>query len=182
MSTNCEDCGYRDNEVKSGTAISEKGKRITLRCEGRGDLSSRDLLKVSSLTNIHRRSWPNTSFQSKTAGLTIPEINLVLTHGTLSGRFTTVERILAQIYEELGEKAFVAIDSISEDHSNNLGGFLSGLKAVRVLTWKNQRPFTLILNDPIANSYIQNLYAPEELGLNDIKVEGYGKEDTLRLV
>ena len=55
MSTNCEDCGYRDNEVKSGTAISEKGKRITLRCESRDDLS-RDLLKVSSLTNIHRRS------------------------------------------------------------------------------------------------------------------------------
>jgi len=55
MSTNCEDCGYRDNEVKSGPAISEKGKRIALRCESRDDLS-RDLLKVSSLTNIHRRS------------------------------------------------------------------------------------------------------------------------------
>jgi zinc finger protein len=45
MSTNCEHCGYRDNEVKSGTAVSEKGKRITLRCEDREDLS-RDILKV----------------------------------------------------------------------------------------------------------------------------------------
>lgn len=54
-----------------------------------------------------------------------------------------------------------------------------------------ERPFTLILDDPLANSYVQNLYAPdpdpnmqvemydrtfdqnEELGLNDIKVEGY---------
>jgi len=54
-----------------------------------------------------------------------------------------------------------------------------------------ERPFTIILDDPLANSYIQNLYAPdpdpnmkiewydrtfdqnEELGLNDIKVEGY---------
>ena len=54
----------------------------------------------------------------------------------------------------------------------------------------------MILDDPLANSYIQNLYAPdpdpnmtiemyertfeqdEELGLNDIKVEGYEKEDT----
>ena len=51
MSTNCEDCGYRDNEVKSGGAISEKGKRITLRCESRDDLS-RDLLKVSLTTSI----------------------------------------------------------------------------------------------------------------------------------
>lgn len=53
------------------------------------------------------------------------------------------------------------------------------------------KPFTLILDDPLANSYIQNLYAPdddpnltiedyerthdqnEDLGLNDIKTEGY---------
>ena len=45
MSTNCDKCGYRDNEVKSGAAISEKGKRITLRVEDKEDLS-RDVLKV----------------------------------------------------------------------------------------------------------------------------------------
>ena len=45
MSTNCEYCGYRDNEVKSGAAISAQGKRIILKCEDREDLS-RDILKV----------------------------------------------------------------------------------------------------------------------------------------
>jgi zinc finger protein len=53
------------------------------------------------------------------------------------------------------------------------------------------RPFTVVLDDPLANSYVQNLYAPdpdpnmttetyertfeqnEDLGLNDMKVEGY---------
>jgi hypothetical protein len=45
MSTNCDNCGYRDNEVKSGSAISDKGKRITLKVEDREDLS-RDILKV----------------------------------------------------------------------------------------------------------------------------------------
>lgn len=57
-----------------------------------------------------------------------------------------------------------------------------------------ERPFTLILDDPLANSYLQNLYAPdpdpnmevvtydrtwdqnEELGLNDMKVEGYEED------
>jgi zinc finger protein len=52
-------------------------------------------------------------------------------------------------------------------------------------------PFTIIVDDPMANSYIQNIYAPdddpnliiedyertfdqnEELGLNDIKTENY---------
>lgn len=50
MSTNCDRCGYRDNEVKSGGAISEKGKRITLRVEDREDLS-RDILKVCSFVD-----------------------------------------------------------------------------------------------------------------------------------
>ena len=45
MSTNCDLCGYRDNEVKSGSAISEKGRRIILKVEDREDLS-RDILKV----------------------------------------------------------------------------------------------------------------------------------------
>ena len=50
MSTNCEACGYRDNEVKSGSSISEKGKKIVLKVEDREDLS-RDILKV------HRRAF-----------------------------------------------------------------------------------------------------------------------------
>ena len=45
MSTNCDACGYRDNEVKSGSAISEKGKKIILKVEDTEDLS-RDILKV----------------------------------------------------------------------------------------------------------------------------------------
>jgi C4-type Zn-finger protein len=45
MSTNCHDCGYRDNEVKSGGAISAKGRKITLKVEDTDDLS-RDILKV----------------------------------------------------------------------------------------------------------------------------------------
>ena len=51
MSTNCDKCGYRDNEVKSGAAISEQGKRITLKVEDREDLS-RDILKVGGITGI----------------------------------------------------------------------------------------------------------------------------------
>lgn len=176
MSTNCDRCGYRDNEVKSGGAISEKGKRITLKVEDREDLS-RDILK------------------SETCGLTVPEIDLVLQAGTLGGRFTTLEGILEQVYDELSEKVFAAGDSVGSadpdgpdiQHRNKFEIFLGNLKAVK----NAERPFTLILDDPLANSYVQNLYAPdldpsmeielydrtweqnEDLGLNDMKVEGY---------
>ena len=54
-----------------------------------------------------------------------------------------------------------------------------------------ERPFTVVLDDPLSNSYLQNIYAldedpnmtvelydrtfeqNEELGLNDIRVENY---------
>lgn len=45
MSTNCHTCGYRDNEIKSGGAIADLGRKITLKVEDRDDLS-RDILKV----------------------------------------------------------------------------------------------------------------------------------------
>jgi len=52
MSTNCDRCGYRDNEVKSGSAISDRGKRITLKVDDREDLS-RDILKVCLHITYH---------------------------------------------------------------------------------------------------------------------------------
>ncbi|KZP01457.1 zf-ZPR1-domain-containing protein [Calocera viscosa TUFC12733] len=170
MSTNCSACGYRDNEVKSGGAISDKGKRITLKVEDAEDLS-RDILK------------------SETCGLEIPEIDLALHAGTLGGRFTTVEGILTQVYDELSEKVFRgdSVGSANSKDNQEFETFLGSMKEVMTAA----RPFTLILDDPLANSYLQNLYAPdpdpnmeivtydrtfdqnEDLGLNDMKVEGY---------
>ena len=45
MAFSCEVCGHKTNEVKSGTGISEKGKKITLHITDPSDLS-RDILKV----------------------------------------------------------------------------------------------------------------------------------------
>ena len=45
MAFSCEVCGHKTNEVKSGTGISEKGKKITLHVTDPSDLS-RDILKV----------------------------------------------------------------------------------------------------------------------------------------
>lgn len=45
MSTNCDVCGARTNEVKSGGGIEDQGVRITVKVEDREDMS-RDVLKV----------------------------------------------------------------------------------------------------------------------------------------
>lgn len=170
MSTNCDQCGYRDNEVKSGSAIPPKGKRLTLRVDDAEDLS-RDILK------------------SESAGLSIPDIDLHLAPGTLGGRFTTLEGLLQQVYDELSERVLMRGDS--SVHRGNFEGFLGKLKQAMSA---QICPFTVILDDPLADSYIQNPYAPdvdeqvsaveydrtheqnEDLGLNDIKVEDYSEE------
>ncbi|KAG8869551.1 nucleolar zinc-finger protein [Serendipita sp. 405] len=172
MSTNCEACGYRDNEVKSSGAMSERGKRITLKVEDTDDLS-RDILK------------------SDTCGLSIPEIDLVLSAGTLGGRFTTIEGILDQVYDELSGKLFSSGDAATKEENATFEDFLSRLKDVKA----GNRPFTLILDDPLSNSYLQNLYAPDpdpnmvielydrtkeqddDLGISDMKLEGYEQDE-----
>ncbi|GAA99201.1 uncharacterized protein L969DRAFT_86413 [Mixia osmundae IAM 14324] len=173
MSTNCHSCGYRDNEIKSGGAIASQGRKVTLQVEDAEDLS-RDILK------------------SETAGLEIPEVDLYLHPGTLGGRFTTLEGLLNQVYEELDAKVFARGDSALQGAQDMtaMEQFLIGLKSAMTAS----KPFTVILDDPLSNSYIQNPYAPdddpkmivevydrsheqnEELGLNDIKVTGYEGE------
>jgi zinc finger protein len=49
MATTCDACGHRDNEVKGGGGIEDKGRKITLRIDGRDDMS-RDVLKVTSFS------------------------------------------------------------------------------------------------------------------------------------
>ena len=78
MSTVCDDCGYRSNDVKTGGEIPELGEKIVLTVEDSTDLA-RDILK------------------SETCGLECPELKLQVNPGTLGGRFTTVEGLLTQV-------------------------------------------------------------------------------------
>lgn len=168
MATVCDACEYKNSEVRSGSAISEKGKRLKLHLETIDDLS-RDILK------------------SETCSLSIPEINLELEHGTLGGRFTTIEGILDQVKTELSEKLapFSIGDSASSDFRyKDLSDVIKKLNQIISGNMK----CNIILDDPLSNSYIQNINAPEpdsqliieeydrtfeqneSLGLNDIKV------------
>ncbi|KTW28824.1 hypothetical protein T552_01453 [Pneumocystis carinii B80] len=164
MSTVCDECGYKSNEVKTGGEIPEKGKKITLKVENIDDLS-RDVLK------------------SETCAITIPELSLDLHPGTLGGRFTTLEGLLAQVYDELYKKIYSKTnDSMEPEKRERWDIFLQRLQDARNAKIK----FTIILDDPTAGSYLQNLYAPdpdpnmtieeyertyeqnEDLGLNDM--------------
>lgn len=179
MSTVCEDCGYRSNEVKTGGEVPEKGRRITLRVQSKEDLA-RDILK------------------SESAALACPELQLRVEPGTMGGRFTTVEGILTNIRKDLRAQAFGledgdadvpegAGDSMTSESKRTWEEFFASLAEAI----ENKKPFTLVLEDPLASSYVQSLTAPEpdpqidvqdyerteeeeeDLGLKDMKTEGY---------
>jgi zinc finger protein len=178
MSTVCDDCGYRSNDVKTGGEIPVQGERITLSVTELSDMS-RDILK------------------SETCELECPELSLQVNPGTLGGRFTTVEGLLTQVRDDLRGQIFEADgsgagggDSLREEEKAKWTAFFDNLDAAI----SGGKTFTLILTDPLASSYVQPTDPPnpdpkitrvqydrtdeeeEELGLKDIKVEGYEKE------
>ncbi|KAM4704485.1 zinc finger protein ZPR1 [Rhinophrynus dorsalis] len=173
MATNCDSCGHRTNEVKSGGAIEPRGTRITLHITDPSDLT-RDILK------------------SETCSISIPELEFELGMGALGGKFTTLEGLLKDIRDLVVDKnPFTLGDSSTSDRREKLQEF--GKKVDQIL--EGQLKAHLVLDDPAGNSYLQNVYAPEQdpemtvesyertfeqnedLGLNDMRTEGYDGEE-----
>ena len=171
MATNCDECGHRTNEVKSGGATEAQGTKITLHVTDVADMS-RDLLK------------------SETCGILIPELEFELGMAAVGGKFTTLEGLLTNIKDLIVSKnPFLCGDSSSSDRSEKLQQF--GAKIDSIMA--GEMDVHVILDDPAGNSYIQNVYAPEpdpeltvekytrtyeqneDLGLNDMKTEGYAE-------
>ena len=141
----CTKCGYRTNDVKTGGEITEKGQRIWLDVRKAIDLR-RDILK------------------SETCMLKIPECKIEVVPGTMGGRFTTVEGLLTQIRDDLRGQIF------DIDDASSSGG--DSMPADRKAGWENffkdldkaingEMEYTILMEDPLANSYVQNLCSPE---------------------
>ncbi|KAI5252750.1 zf-ZPR1-domain-containing protein [Aureobasidium subglaciale] len=185
MSTVCDHCGYRSNEVKTGGEVPVKGSRITLKVNTPEDLA-RDVLK------------------SESAALFCPELQLRVEPGTQGGRFTTVEGLLTNFRKDLRAQAFglengddeeeirAAADSMQSETKRTWAEFFETLgEAI-----EGKRPFTVVIEDPLASSYVQSYTAPapdpqitveeyertqeeeEDLGLKDINTEDYGYTQT----
>ena len=188
--TQCDLCGYKTNDVKTGGEVPAKGKRIWLQVKDAKDLR-RDVLK------------------SETCLLKIPECRVEVTPGTMGGKFTTVEGLVMQIRDDLKNSIFdvgedeVSTDSMPSDTKKEWGTFFAQLdKAV-----KGEIQYTILMEDPLGNSYCQLLdldesgndpkvrtqeyprteEEEEELGLADMKTmlndkgeyvrETFGKQD-----
>ncbi|KAJ4306982.1 nucleolar zinc-finger protein [Collariella sp. IMI 366227] len=168
------------NDVKTGGEVPEQGKKVTLHIKNAVDLA-RDILK------------------SESCALECPELSLSVNPGTLGGRFTTVEGLLTQVRDDLHNQIFEAHadageaarknDSLASEEKKRWDDFFNNLNAAIA----GEKEFTIILTDPLASSYVQSLAddpaqpddqmtvelydrtdeEEEELGLKDMKTEGY---------
>lgn len=147
MSLVCDECGYRSNEIKAGGGVPRYGTKITLAVNSVEDLA-REVLK------------------SDTAGVEIPEVELVLEEGGLDGLYSTVEGLIRRMHERLAStNPFGTGDSAAKQHRSNDGGEFSEMspnyvKYVKFLDKLESMadgrflPFTLIIDDPLSNSFI----------------------------
>ncbi|GIY18396.1 zinc finger protein ZPR1 [Caerostris extrusa] len=167
MSTYCEACGHKTNEVKSGAGIEPHGIRFTLQVKEHKDLT-RDLLK------------------SDTCKISVKEIELEVGSCAFRSRYSTVEGILTTIKEQLIESnPFITGDSADLIRKGKMEVFLQKIDEII----DGKRTVTFIMDDPCGNSYLQSFEPPDEnlvvekyqrsmeqddeLGLLDMKVENY---------
>ncbi|KMZ08919.1 zinc finger protein ZPR1 [Drosophila simulans] len=168
MATVCGACGHKTNEVKSGGGVEAQGVRFRVQIASKEDLT-RDVLK------------------SETCSLSIPELDLEVGPHALCGRFTTVEGLLVAMRDQLDGTLFH--DSADVATKQQMQRFLDTFEDVMNL----KRVITLVLEDPAGNTYVQSLSDDdsepddkltverydrsyednEDLGLNDMKTEGY---------
>lgn len=157
MATNCDVCGHRTNEIKSGAGIEPKGVRIELKIKDGEDLK-REVIR------------------SDTCNISIPELNLSL-NSTGSGRYTTIQGLGLNMIEDLQRtNPFIDGDSSREEIRSKIGKLNEQLQ--------NLIGFTIILDDPCGNSFVEGVAnveryersneQNEELGLNDMNTVNYG--------
>ena len=160
MAFTCDLCGYKNSEIKAGGAVPRMGTTVSLTVNGHQDLT-RDVLKSDS------------------AMVSIPELDLELQHGTLGGVYTTVEGLLKKINDSLIENnPFYTGDSSRLHHftgSVSITGDNEGegsaqpndprdtktryaefLRKLNAICEGTEFPFTLVIRDPLGNSFISS--------------------------
>ncbi|KDO34315.1 hypothetical protein SPRG_19130 [Saprolegnia parasitica CBS 223.65] len=172
MAFNCEHCGFKTNEVKAGGAIPPFGERIVLRVPANdSSFMDRDILKSDS------------------ASVQIPELDLEMMPGSLGGLYTTIEGLLEKIRDNLTSGNPFAVGD-SDGGRSGLATWLGRLEEL-----KTGMAFTLIIEDPLANSFIYSPFGNadedphmtaesytrsdfdnEVLGLTDMVTENYSNE------
>jgi zinc finger protein len=137
MAFTCTYCGSRSSEVKTGGGVPPKGKRMVFSVDGREQLD-RDI------------------FKSESAEVTINELGLTITAGSMGGLYSTVEGLLMKLVETFRENNPFVGDSADVEFTDRFNRFVDKVEKFQA----GEEKFTLIIDDPLDNSWIMNPLAP----------------------
>lgn len=158
--TVCDMCGYKTTDVKTGGEVPKLGKKIWLHVKDAKDLG-RDILK------------------SETCLLKIPECRVEVSPGTMGGRFTTVEGLVTQVRDDLKGTIFdlgkddISTDSMLSETRQEWSTFFAQLdKAI-----KGEIQYTILMEDPLGNSYCQLLDLDDSGNDPKVKTEEYERTE-----
>merc|ERR1719412_363603 len=136
MSFRCEHCHYTNNEIQPGGRIQDKGVRYAVTIRNERDLC-RQVVKSDHAT------------------LSVPEIELEIPPRGQKGEVSTVEGVLQRTVAGLEQDQPVR-RHLDPDGAAQIDEFLGRIRACLALA----SPFTLQLDDPSGNSFIENPAAP----------------------
>lgn len=133
----CDNCGYSDRSIQSGGKIQEKGIQYTLSVRKSEDLN-RQVVK------------------SDYASFTIPELEFEQIPSR-KGEVSTIEGLLDSVISglQLMQKERREVDA---ENAEKIDEFIKKLLQLKEL----QKPFTITINDPTGNSFIENPNAPQK--------------------
>ena len=137
MAFECPHCGYRNNEIQSATSVQELGAQHRIHISTKEDLS-RQVVK------------------SESASVKFEELDFEIPPGTQKGVLTTVEGLIQKSIEGLSQDQPLR-KVLNEELYTQIESVIQTLQSYT----DNAQPFTLTLNDPAGNSYIENLSAPQ---------------------
>nr|CAG4643983.1 EOG090X06TU [Lepidurus arcticus] len=136
MSFECEHCGHKNNEIQSGEKIQEKGIRFEARI-------------------VNARDMDRQVIMSDTASVSIPELEFEIPAQSQKGEITTVEGVLDRAVAGL-EQDQASRRELHPEAATQIDEFITKMQKARNL----ETPFTLIVDDPAGNSFVENPFAP----------------------
>ena len=139
LTCNSPTCGFRNSEVSFGGEIQLKGVKSTLTASSSKDLN-RQIIKSDYCT------------------ITLPHLSLEIPPITQKGTVTTLEGVLKKTADQLQEgQADRLTDSI--DVFTGVQKVIEGLNHI-LADGDGSYPFTLVIDDPSGNSFVENPAAP----------------------
>ncbi|XP_060702633.1 zinc finger protein ZPR1 [Hemiscyllium ocellatum] len=134
----CESCGWVNNEVQSAGKIQEEGVRYTLCVSSKEDLN-REVVKADCATTR------------------IPELDFEIPPFTQKGALSTLEGLIDRAVAGL-EQDQPTRKAMDPNVALKIEEFIEKLKKLKDV----DMPFTLIIDDPSGNSFIENPHAPQK--------------------